>query len=508
MLHITSRRKAGALFAYLSIGLSFLVSVVYTPIMLRLLGQSEYGLYNLVLSVVDYLSVLNFGLAASYVRFYSRCRADNDEVGLARLNGMFLSVLGLIAAIALVLGIILALNIVDVMNGKLLPEEEGKAKILTLLLAFNLALSFPAGLTNAYATVHECFVFLRIVQILRHVVSPLLVIPVLLMGFASVGLAVVTVGVNCTAELVIACYSLKRLKMRFDFSHFERRLLFEIGLFSFYVGLNAITNQINWNVGKYLVGIFYNTAAVAIYALGSQVGRYYQTFSVAVSAVFIPHVNRIVAASDDNAELTRIFAKIGRVQFYVMAMICLGFIFFGRPFVHFWAGPQYTDAHVIVLLIIIPGTVPLIQNLGVAIQRAKNMHKFRSLLYVGMAMVNLAISIPLCRAYGCIGAAMGTALALVVANGLVMNWYYHARVGLDMFFFWREILRIVPGFIAPAAAGLALNHFTNLYALPEFLLSLALFSAIYCASVYVFSFNDYEKSLVRPVFRKLHLIRD
>ena len=50
------QRKAGVLLSYAGEIIKILVNLVYTPIMLRLLGQSEYGLYQLVYSVVSYLS--------------------------------------------------------------------------------------------------------------------------------------------------------------------------------------------------------------------------------------------------------------------------------------------------------------------------------------------------------------------------------------------------------------------------------------------------------------------
>ena len=84
--------KAGATLSYISMGLGYVISIIYTPIMLRLLGQSEYGLYNLVASVVAYLGLLNFGFGSAYIRFYSRYKVNNDRVNIAKLNGMFLIV--------------------------------------------------------------------------------------------------------------------------------------------------------------------------------------------------------------------------------------------------------------------------------------------------------------------------------------------------------------------------------------------------------------------------------
>ncbi len=65
-----NQRKVGVLLSYISQGIHILSGILYTPIMLRMLGQSEYGLYTLVSSVVSYLGLLNFGFASSYIRFY------------------------------------------------------------------------------------------------------------------------------------------------------------------------------------------------------------------------------------------------------------------------------------------------------------------------------------------------------------------------------------------------------------------------------------------------------
>lgn len=502
-----NQRKAGALLSYVAIAIGFVVSVVYTPIMLRLLGQSEYGLYSLTASIVSYLGLLGFGLTAGYIRFYSRAKAKEDISSISRLNGMFLIVLSVIALTAIALGALISINADAIMNHKLTAVELRKAKILILLLSFNLAATFPAGLANAYITVHECFIFQRVVQIIRNIISPFLIIPILLMGCASVGMAVVTVTVNCSAELIIAHYCLKKLKMRFDFSHFDKKLFFEICVFSSYIFLNIVIDQINWNVDKYLLGIFYSTSAVAVYAVAAQLSTYYNTFSTAISSVFVPRVNMIVSTTDDNKELTLLFARIGRVQLYVVLFVCLGFIFFGRPFIFLWAGANYIDAYTIVLILIIPVIVPLIQNIGIEIQKAKNMHKFRSVVYTLMSFVNLMISIPLCKAYGGIGAAAGTAFALIAANGFIMNWYYHRRIKLDIFYFWREIASTFPAFLPPIFIGVILNRFVDLYKIPYFLASIPIFTLVYGVSVWKLGLNEYEKELLKPLMIKLHIIR-
>ena len=129
--------------SYLSQAIQILSGLVYTPIMLRILGQSEYGLYQLVYSVVSYLSLLSFGFTASYMRFYSRAKAKNDENEVNRLNGMFMLIFLIIAGVCLFCGSVMIKNIQVIFSNGLTEDEYATARILMALMVFNLALTFP-----------------------------------------------------------------------------------------------------------------------------------------------------------------------------------------------------------------------------------------------------------------------------------------------------------------------------------------------------------------------------
>jgi len=109
--------KAGVALSYSSMILGYAIAILYTPIMLRLLGQSEYGLYNLVSSVVSYLGLLSFGFGSAYMRYYSRYKVKNENKNIAKLNGMFLIVFLVIGSVAILAGIVLVLNIGFILGG-------------------------------------------------------------------------------------------------------------------------------------------------------------------------------------------------------------------------------------------------------------------------------------------------------------------------------------------------------------------------------------------------------
>lgn len=118
-----NQRKAGVILSYAGQLTKILISIIYTPIMLRLLGQSEYGLYQLVYSVVSYLSLLSLGFSSSYMRFYSRYKAQRDEDGVARLNGMFLLIFTSLSIVCVLCGCVMLGNIKGIFGSGLTDSE-------------------------------------------------------------------------------------------------------------------------------------------------------------------------------------------------------------------------------------------------------------------------------------------------------------------------------------------------------------------------------------------------
>ena len=503
-----SQRKAGILLNYINEAVKILTALVYTPVMLRLLGQSEYGLYQLVSSTVAYLSLLSFGFASAYVRYFSRYQVQKDNQGIAKLNGMFLLIFCSISALCLLCGSVMVTNARAVFGNGLTGMELEKAKLLMAILVVNMALTFPNSVFDCYVTAHEQFLFQKLLRLAQSILNPFVTLPLLLLGYGSV--AIVAVSTLLTVGLLLANigYCRKKLQMRFSFRGLQFSLLKEMWIFTFFIFLTQIIDQVNWSVDKFLLGRMSGTAAVAVYGIGGQINSLYIGMSTAVANIFIPKVNQIVAYSDDNAELTRLMVKVGRVQAEILFLVMIGFAVFGKPFIHLWAGNAYEDAYWVALLLIIPVTVPLVQNLGIEIQRAKNKHQVRSLVYTGLALLNILLSIFLIRRWGCIGAAAGTAVALLAGNGIFMNWYYQTRLGLNMRYFWKEILSLFPALVLSGCCGIVFLAFIKIDTWLELLGCVLVFTLIYGIAMWKFGLNEFERKLAYKVLKKPRLVKN
>lgn len=162
-----------------------------------------------------------------------------------------------------------------------------------------------------------------------------------------------------------------------------------------------------------------------------------------MSSVFAPKINRIVAESDDNGKLTRLMTRVGRYQMVLFCWVYGGFAILGQFFVREWAGEGFADAYWLVLAMVAPLVMPLTQNTGIEIQRAKNMHRARSVAMLAGAVLNIAVTLVASPLAGYWAPAVGYIVCIALCNGAFMNWYYQRRVGLDMFFFWKRNLPVL-----------------------------------------------------------------
>lgn len=497
-----SQRKAAVIISYATQFVHILSALLYTPLMLRVLGQSEYGTYQMVSSIVSYLGLFSLGFGSSYTKFYMRYAVKNDHEGVARLNGMFLIVFTVIAAIAGICGGFMVYNIRGFLGDGLTQEEYSTATVLMKVMILNLVLSFFSSVFDCIVTAREEFILQRTLSFFQILLNPLITLPLLLSGMGSVGMVMVSTVLAIGKFVVTVIFCLKKLHVRFSVSGLSFPLLKEIWGFTFYIFLNQILDQVSWTLDKYLLGRMSGTTAVAVYGVAGQLNSLYLQFSGSISGPFAPKINRIVARDDNAEELSRLFIKVGRLQAFLLFLFISGYILFGEVFVILWGGPEYEMSYYVGLFLMVPVTVALMQNLGIEIQRAKNKHKVRSLVYFVIAIGNVLISIPLIRRFGAVGAAAGTAVSFIPGTILFMNCYYYYALGLDIPGFWKQIGRIIVAALPAFVLGFGIWRFCRVENWQELILAASIYSAAYCLCIYLWGMNSREKEQVHAIFRR------
>lgn len=452
---MASQRGVGAILGYANILVKNLVNLVYTPMLLSFVGQVDYGVYQTSYSFVFSLSLLTFGFSEAYVRFYTQRRVHGTEEDIRRLNGMYLVLYIVVCVVALTLGLLFAANAGAIFARGFTADQVALAKKLMTVMAASIATTLFSIVFDAYILAHEQFRFQQSRQLFTTLATPGLALVLLNLGMGTVGVAAAQLAVNLLLLALNARFAIARLGMRFDVRHFDGNLFRSVAAFSAWILINQVCELINQNVPNVLLGALSGATAVAVFAISVQIRSIFYSLSSAMANVFTPLINRIVADSDGNEELTVLMTRVGRYQAVLFVYVFGGFVLLGRFFVEHWAGKGFVDAYWLIMVMVAPLFVPLVQNTGIEIQRARNRHRARSIAYLLMAALNLALTVALAPSLGYWAPAIGYVAYVVLGCGVFMNWYYQRRIGLDMGRFWRRILPVLLGGALACAVCLA-----------------------------------------------------
>jgi O-antigen/teichoic acid export membrane protein len=498
-----NQRKSGAVLSYVNIFVHFAIALVYTPVMLRLLGQENYGVYSLCVSAISYLHLFSFGFSNTYIRYYLKYKTEALEEKLKQLNGMFFCIFSVISFIVVIVSILMTINAEYIFGQRINSSEYKTVKILLSLMTLNLVITLLGSIFNSLIAANERFVFQKTLILISYILNPFVSLPFLLMGYGSIAMVIVQTVINTVIFAVNIVFCLTKLRIQFVFRKFDFLLLKELTGFSFFIFLQSLMDIFNWQIDKLLLVRFWGAAAVAVYSVGAQFNALTINFSTALSSVFIPVANKLVAQKKSDAEISDIFIKTGRIQFIIVGFIMLAFIFFGKSGVFFFAGAGYENAYYVALFLMMPLVVPLSQELGLTIMRAKAKHKMQMVINVGVALLNFLISIPLCKAFGEIGAAMGTFIGMIIASNILQSIYYYKVGRLDITRWLKQIGGFAPALIIPVIFGIVIMLFINTTIVFKFVLFAVLFTVVYFVSIWFIGMNSYEKRLVSEPIKKI-----
>lgn len=496
-----NQRKIGVVLSYLTLGFNVLIGLVYTPFMISCLGESQYGIFSLANSLISLVTLLDFGLGQTLVRYISKEKSNGNKEEEYRLNGLFFKIYSLIAIVAVSVGICIILIYPRLVVNTFTKEEIHLFRDVFLILLVNVAVSFPMSVFSGTLNAYEEFFVLKLVNFVMLVCKYVMMFLLLFVGHRLIAITITTVVVSICMQLFYMFYAIKKVKIRFDFSRVETNMTRDVLQFSFYIFLNLIIDFLYGNTDKLILGSVVGTVSVSIYSIGVYFLQYFTELSNAMSGVFMPHVVDY-CEKGKKEEISELFNKVGRLQMMLLFLVLGGYLCLGKEFIFLWVGDAYSDSYFIGMIIMLPSIVPLTQNIGISVVRAMNVHKYRTYMYIIIAIFNVIISIPLAIRYGGVGSAIGTGISTILGQIFFMNWFYYKKVGIDIKGYWKNFVE----FLLLTVTVIILISSIKVIVLPslwfEFIAIALVFVGVYMFVYWFFVANDYEKKLIVSIFRR------
>ncbi len=498
-----SQIKRGAVLSYFNMLITISTGFILSPLMKNTWGADNMGCYILIGSMIGYISLLDFGLGDCIVRYVAKFRAQENKKARDNFINMCFTLYLVIAVVVAVVGVLLFFtyhNFLD--EGKYTPEQFALMDKMFLIVLLNLVVSFVFQVFPGVLGAYEKFIFIRRVELIRNIVRPIIVLLLLHYNYDAVSVVIVDACSNIFYYACVIVYALKVLNIRVCMKGIDYSIIRELFNYSFFVFLTYVVNQLNWKIDHLILGMNNGGEQITISSTGTQFANYFIQISTTLATLFLPRVTNLVVKNAGKGPLTDIMIRVGRIQFLILGLVFTGFTIIGKQFMVTWMGPGFIDSYYIGLMMMVALFVPEIQTVGLNILFAKSMHKFRACMLLGIAVLNVAVSIPLANNYGAIGAAIGTALSLLIGNGLILNIYYNNAVGVDIKRFFKETCH---GLLPVMLISILLSSITFL--VPQngwfsVFVRGVIVTVIYFGMQWIFGMNRYEKNLIIQLIEK------
>lgn len=484
--------KKGAILSYLHIFITNIVGLFLTPFIIKHLGNSEYGLYTLIGSVIAYLTLVDFGLSDTIIRFVAKYRAEENKIQERIFLGTIFKIYSFISLILIVLGLFIYFNIESIFIN-LSKEELHKAKIMFLILLINIFITLLSNIFLGIINAYEKFYFSKGIGLIKYFLRSILVILILFLGYKSIGLVIIDTIINFLFFIIVALYVIKKLKITFLFQKFVSKHVNEILSFSIWMFILSLISQFQWQGGQIILGIISNTKEIAIYAIGILLGTYYGAFSSAITGLFLPKATFMVVKNAQPEAITEVMIKIGRISIFILFYILGAFFLFGKTFIILWLGTFYLPSWDIAMLIMIIYTIPLVQTFANSLLEAKKRINIKAKIYFVFILLGTFLGYLLYSYFGVLGMAIGISIGWLLSI-ILLNFFYNKILQINILLFFKNVF-ILP--IIVLIISVTLHKFLHINLLVNWVSILKngiVYSMLYFVGIY-FIMNNFEKKL-------------
>lgn len=498
-------RKVGVVLSYVLMIFEVISTLFLTPFILRSIGQAEYGVYKLSAAITAYLLLLDLGIGNAIVKYSSEYRVSNEPEKQRMFLGVSTIYYAIVAALALVAGIILYYVFPYVFAKGLDPDEIVLGRKLLWITTVNAAVMLGTAAFPNILVAYEKFWISKGWSIIQIVIRVAFTVLALRNGMGSIAIVTIHLVLTLLCRGLFIAYVLFVLKIRPQFSGIRLSFIKEIVFYSSWILLQMIATQINSLVDQVLLGILVPASSViiGIYGIGAQVVQYYQSMGGAFESVLMPGVVRFIKSNDDSKSICGEMVRISRMIFTFLSIIWVSFLLFGKRFIVLWVGEASHDAFFVTIILMTAYLFIMTESIGTQILWARNEHKEQSILKLAIVLVNIALTVFLIKWDPLKGATIGTFISLFAGDIVVLNVILKIKLKISLLqYYWGLFKGIVPCLAFTFAAGWFLRYLP-LNGWLGFAVCILALVLIYGILMLLFGFNQYEKGVLKSIISRI-----
>lgn len=495
--------KQGAFMSYLDIAFKIISGLIYTPWMIKEIGQSDYGLYSLGISLIGFFAV-DFGLGSAVSRFLSKYKATGDKNGERQFLGIAFKLFTIISTLILII-LIIVYFLIENIYVELTPIEINKLKIIYVISGLYTVLSFPFKPFDGILISNERFIFIKFVDLMIKILTVVFMTISLLLGYGLYALVLLNAFLGLLKVFVKYKYIKKNITFQIDYSSREKTLYSSVFKFSLWTTIIVIAQRLIINITPTILGAFAGSVQIALFSVASVIEGYTYTITHALGGMFLPRVTKMIVNDKDGMlEVENLLIKVGRIQLIIVGLILSGFTSMGLEFMQLWMGENFIDSYYISLLLVSPGIVSLTQEIASTALVAKGEIRYRAVSSIIVASISVLLSMTLSPIYGAIGSAIAIFLGNILGSVILMSIIYSKILDINIWRFFTEChLKMLLPIVLTIIIGLLMQSCFPVNSLILFCLKVGLLILVYFVFMWIIALNKYEKQLFTSLFYKI-----
>lgn len=429
-----------------SFAIGAIIQFMMMPFLVRHLGDTQYGIWILIMSFTGFLGLFDFGVSGSVVKYVAEFRAKGDDESLNRVCSSAFYMYVAAGIVVFLIGVVIAFNFIH--NFKIPSEEIASTRWVTVIVGLQIGLSLPLGFFTGFMRGMQRYDHVAGISLAIMAVRTIVTVGLVLMGYRLMAIAIIQVFSTLAAGAIRALYVFRgnrRLKLRPAF--INRDMLAVVGRYSYLLFIYYLATRLIFSAGNLVIGYYMTAAFITIYAIPLRLVDELRVI-IMTTGVFQPTVSHL-NAQGRGVTLQKLMVDGTKYGMMVVLPIAAAYVVIGDIFLSLWVGPKYAAGGYGVLIIL---TIAVVANISqhASAQILQGIAKHGSLAYLTIleAAANLAMSLSLVKRYGITGVAIGTLIPMLLKNLVFLPWYTCRQLDLPpVRFFGKGIL--VP--LIPAA---------------------------------------------------------
>lgn len=437
-MNVLKSKKIGLMLSYAYYLLNAIIGIFMSSYTIRIIGKTDYGVYQTITAFLSYLIILEFGIGTITARNISLCKKDGTDDDVIQKNVSTIWSLTLILGTIILIFSFIFWNFIDVIYANsLTPSQIILGKKLFIYASISLLFSFFSQTLNGLILGYEFYSYQYIIQILQLIIRTILVSFMLYFNNSVELIVIVDMLLSIVAFVCSMVFCINKIKIKYIIKDFDKTIFIQITPLALAMFLELITNTANGNVDKFLIGVMMSPEDVAVYSISMTVYLIFASVGSIPVNIYMPQIANTMRDGSDMDTITKSLLKPCRMNVIITGLLLFGFLCVGQSFIHIVYGSEFLESWLYAIVIIIPVYFYMFNVVIINVMDIMRKRYICSIIQIIVTIINIIFTIILMNIIGILGAALATGASYIIQI-VLLNYYYCHNIGLNINYLIKE----------------------------------------------------------------------